>query len=367
MAKTILFSDNSLWGCLNFRGYIIEKFIEDGYRVVVVAPNNSFVPVSVPESVIYEPIPMSRTGSNPLKDVIYLFKLRQIYKKYQPDIIFHYTIKPNIYGTFAAKMLGIPSVAMITGLGYVFSKGGVSNKIARILYKTSLRFASHVLFLNNDSYQLFLSKRFVISENSTLLRSGEGVDLRKFNTSPPSNNSDIIFLMVARVLYDKGYNEFVEAANANPMARFQLIGAIDTNPEAVPVDIVKNEKSIEYLGFMPREELIIHLQECSCVVLPSYNEGLSIALIEAAAIGKPIICSDIAGCREIVDDGKNGYLVQSKNGEALASACAKFIALSPAQKREMSLCSRHKAECEFDIKTVFETYRKLTDMLSTKC
>lgn len=364
MAKTILFSDNSLWGCLNFRGYIIDSLIDQGYKVVIVAPNDSFVKVDILPRAIYEPVEMERTGSNPMKDFAYMMRLRALYKKHKPSLIFHYTIKPNIYGTFAAKMLGIPSVAMVTGLGYVFASGGVTSKIAQNLYKVALGFAGHVVFLNKDNYQLMLERKMVKPETSTLLSGGEGVDTSKFTATPLPTHNQTMFLMVARVLYDKGYSEFVEAAKANPSAKFQLIGAIDTNPKAVPDEVVRSEKAIEYLGFMPHGEVLQHIAQSSCVVLPSYHEGMSVTLTEAIAMARPVICSDIAGCRETVDDGVNGYVVPVKDGKALADACERFVNLSTAQKQEMATASRQKAEVQFDVKDVLTVYKDLINKLA---
>lgn len=363
--KTILLSDNTLWSCLNFREYIINKFVDQGYHVVIVAPNDNFVEVDIPTNITYEPIEMKRTGSNPIKDFMYMIRLRAIYQKYKPFVIFHYTIKPNIYGTFAAKTLGIPSVAVVTGLGYVFANRGIICKIAHSLYRKALSFAQYVVFLNNDNYQLMLSREMVRISNSIVLTGGEGINIKCVEATPLSQIGQTYFLMIARVLYDKGYTEFVEAAKANPIAQFQLIGAIDINPQAVPPDIVKNETAIEYLGFIPRDKVFDYINKCSCVVLPSYHEGMSVTLTEAIAMGRPVICSDIAGCREMVDDGVNGYLVPPKDCKALAAACAKFIALSSEQKEEMARHSRRKAECQFDIENVWTVYQNIINNIKS--
>lgn len=364
MIKTVLFSDNSLWGCLNFRGYIIDRFIKDGYKVVIAAPNDSFIRAEIPEKAVYEPVKMERTGNNPLRDFSYMMSLRKIYKKHNPSVVFHYTVKPNIYGTLAARMLGIPSVAMVTGLGYVFANESITAKIARNMYKSALQFANRVLFLNEDNYKQMLERGMVKREKSHVMEGGEGVNVSDFPFVPEPESEHPVFLMVARVLYDKGYVEFVEAAKANPQAKFRLIGAVDTNPHAVPESVVKEEKAIDYLGFMPHEEVLEYMGLASCVVLPSYHEGMSVTLMEAIAMGRPVICSDIAGCREMVDEGINGYTVPVKDGKKLAEACRKFIALTYERKREMSQASRRKAERQFDIRNVWETYRKIIQELN---
>lgn len=165
--------------------------------------------------------------------------------------------------------------------------------------------------------------------------------------------------MIARVLYDKGYNEYVEAAKSNNEAEFRLIGAIDSNPKAVPREVVENEKSINYIGFMSRSEVLEQIHSADCIVLPSYHEGMSITLTEAIALGKPIITTDIAGCRETVDNEVNGYLVPARNGEALNVACKKFISLPYDKRQLMAQHSRAKAENEFGVDKVIKVYEDI--------
>lgn len=360
--NTIVFSDNSLWGCINFRGSIIKHFIDNGYRVVVIAPEDKNLEAGkLPKGVILEPITMQRAGNNPFNDWKYARTLSKLYKKYNPILVFHYTIKPNIFGTFAATHCGIPSVTFVTGLGYVFANHGLTAKIGRLLYKIALKQASKALILNSDNCSLLINKGYVAKEKAILLTGGEGVDLQKFNVLPKHNNAKTVFLMVARVLYDKGYLEFVEAARANPNAEFRLVGAVDSNPQSVPIEVIENEKSIKYLGFIGKDAVKEQIQQADCIVLPSYHEGLSGVLMEALACGRPIITTDIAGCRETVDADVNGYLVPKKDAKALIEACDKFINLSIAKKQTMSEASRKKAEKEFDIKIVIEVYTAIVD------
>lgn len=362
--KTVLFSDNSLWGCFNYRGYVIRKFVDAGYRVVVAAPNDCADGFVIPESVIYEPVRISRKGTNPFKDIFYLARLLRLYRKYKPATIFHYTIKPNIYGTLIAALLGIPSVAIVTGLGYVFNNNNITARIAKMLYTFALRFSTRTIFLNEDNMALMLRMGAVKDHRAILFEGGEGVDVSSFAVEPVAEGQPRTFLMAARVLYDKGYREFVEAAKANPQARFVLVGAIDVNPSAVPEDVVRGEKAIEYLGFMSHDQLIEQMKKASCIVLPSYHEGMSIVLVEAVSLGRPIICSDIPGCRETVDEGVNGYKVPARDAEALSQACRQFAELTDDQIVTMAQASRKKAESQFDVRKVWNTYINIIDTIS---
>ncbi len=353
-----------MWGCLNYRGYVIRKFADAGYRVVIAAPDDSNGTSVIPPAVTYEPVRISRKGTNPFKDIFYLGRLFRLYRKYKPSVVFHYTIKPNIYGTLIAALIGIPSVAIVTGLGYVFNNNNITARIAKMLYTFALRFSTKTIFLNEDNMALMLRLGAVKSRRAMLLEGGEGVDVSSFAVEPVSKEQPRTFLMAARVLYDKGYREFVEAAKANPQARFILVGAIDVNPSAVPEEVVRGEKAIEYLGMMEHDRLMEQIKKASCVVLPSYHEGMSIVLIEAIALGRPVICSDIPGCRETVDEGVNGYKVPCRDAEALSQTCRRFTELPDDSMEAMSQASRSKAERQFDVHKVWAVYKEIIDTIS---
>lgn len=365
MGRKILFCDNSLRELLNFRGEVVRFYASQGAEVVLLAPPTStYVPVHA--NVRYIPVKLSRSGMNPLSDFFYILALYRIYKKEKPDYVFHYTIKPNIYGTFVAHILGIPSSLMIAGLGYVFYKKGLGCNIARYLYKWALRYPQYVLVLNVANKDFLLSNKTVQPEKLIHLRGGEGVDLKLFSecVHPPVRNK-MIFLMIARLLYDKGYAEYVDAARITkskyPDTEFQILGAIDTvYLNHVTEEQVKHDHDcgyIRYLGFCP--DVFSKIEAADCVVLPSYHEGLSRVLMEAIAMGKPVITSDIPGCRETVEEGVNGFLVPPKNGLALAEAIEKFVNLSFERRCKMGKCSRKKAEEEFDVKEVIDVYQKI--------
>lgn len=362
----ILFCDVSLNGQLNFRGEVIKDYVFRGNDIVLVSPQDQEYNQEFP-NVKYVPVKLNRSSKNPFHDLVYLLELYKIYKKENPDYIFHYSIKPNIYGTLAAYMCRIPSAAMLAGLGYVFYNKNWVCKWVRKLYKFALSFSQYVLVLNDDNKGYLISTDMVCDDKLIHLIGGEGVDLKHFRPSIKTKNEKVIFLMVSRILYEKGYTEYVQAAEAvkrkYPCVEFQLLGSIDTvYPNHVPESIIMKDHDrgiIDYLGYTL--DVIPVIQSASCVVLPSYyNEGLSRSLMEAIAMGKPVITTDIPGCRETVEDGKNGYIVPPQNALALEDAFEKFINLSELECEEMEKYSRIKAEREFDIKYVIDVYRKIT-------
>ena len=297
----ILFTDNSLWGLLNFRGCIITHLRDLGHEVVMVSPvDASSKGMSAPEGIRHIPIRMRRTSTNPLHDVRYFFCLLGIYRKERPDYIFHFTIKPNIYGTLAARLLGIHSTVMVAGLGFTFSHGGWASKMARLLFRLALGFADKIMVLNEENTRILIERKVARKEQVVLLEGGEGVDLERFRFS--DNRSDkTIFLMVARVLYDKGYREVVEAARivkrTHPEVEIQLLGPVDeAYPNAVSHEQIRRDEesgAITYLGYTTEPEKFMGRPGILLLLLSSYHEGLNRSLMEGCTLGKPIIASDI--------------------------------------------------------------------------
>lgn len=369
----ILFTDNSLWSQLNFRGCIITHLRDLGHEVVMVSPvDTNSEGMSLPDGVRHIDIAMRRTSTNPVHDLCYFFRLLRIYRKERPDYIFHFTIKPNIYGTLAARLLGIHSTAMVAGLGFTFTHGGWASRVAHRLFRLGLGFADRIMVLNEENARVLVDREVARKEQVVLLEGGEGVDLERFRFS--DNRSDkTIFLMVARVLYDKGYREVVEAAKivrrTHPEVEVQLLGPVDeAYPNAVSREqIRKDEESgaIKYLGYTTEPEKFMGRPGILLLLLSSYHEGLNRSLMEGCALGKPIIASDIPGCRETVREGENGYLVPPKDSDALAKAMLRYLSLRDEEKEAMSVNSRRLAEERFDINRVKGVYvRILKESLS---
>jgi glycosyltransferase involved in cell wall biosynthesis len=359
----ILFSDNTLWGLLNFRGSVIRKFIERGHEVVLVAPRDELCDEGIPRGARYVEIELSRTGTNPVSDLKYLYSLRKIYWVENPDYIIHYTIKPNIYGTLAARSLNIRSSAMVAGVGHVFTRNTFGNRLARAMYKYAMRYPERVLVLNRANLDTLVTRHVVGRDKLFLMRGGEGVDLARYAFLPMPSNDRPVFLMICRLLYEKGYAEYVAAAEAlGDVAEFRLMGPLDNHPSAVKKETLENDVRrgvIRYAGYSSGVEA--QVSGADCLVLPSWHEGLSRVLMEGAAMGRPLIASDIAGCRETVDDGVNGYLVAPKNAGELIEACRRFVALTRAERERMGDESRAKAERQFDIDDVFEVYESMVE------
>lgn len=359
----ILFTDNTLWGLLNFRGNIIRRLLKEGHDVVLVAPMDELGASDIPEGAQYIPVALSRTGTNPIADLKYMRALRNIYKAERPDYIFHYTIKPNIYGTLAARSLGIRSTAIVAGLGHTYTKNGMGNLIARTMYRFALPRAENVLVLNSANRNTLAKRKVVWPEKLILLLGGEGLDLQRYAPLPAPTNDKPVFLMICRLLYEKGYAEYVAAAEAlHGKAEFRLMGPLDSHPAAVQRETLENDVrrgTIRYIDYSP--DVAAQIARADCVVLPSFHEGLSRVLMEGASMGRPLITTDIAGCRETVDDGVNGYLVDPRSVESLVAAFSRFIALSDGDRERMGVESRLKAERQFGIDRVYDIYKNIIE------
>lgn len=365
--RKILFCDNVLWGLVNFRGSVIRHFVQQGDEVVLVAPQDdeSIMKVDIPEGVRYIPVRLNRCSRNPFTDLIYCAHLYRIYRKEHPDYIFHYTIKPNVYGSIAARLAGINCTGMVAGLGYGLLGDGMLSRLLAVMYRYAFKYVSSIFVLNKFNYQYLLEHKFCTSAQLRLFKGGEGVDLSAYPYVREESGSPVVFLMVGRVLYDKGYREYVQAAKIvkqqYPDVRCQLLGMLDeTYPAHVDEEELKRdveEGTIEYLA--STNDVMQYLGRSGVVVvLPSYFEGLSRSLMEACAVGRPIIATDIPGCRETVDEGKNGFLVKVKDSSSLAEGMLRYLSLSDAEKQAFSRHSRKKAEETFDVRQVIKEYEK---------
>lgn len=365
--RKILFCDNVLWGLVNFRGSVIRHFVQQGDEVVLVAPQDdeSIMKVDIPEGVRYIPVRLNRCSRNPFTDLIYCAHLYRIYRKEHPDYIFHYTIKPNVYGSIAARLAGINCTGMVAGLGYGLLGDGMLSRLLAVMYRYAFKYVSSIFVLNKFNYQYLLDHKFCTSAQLRLFKGGEGVDLSAYPYVREESGSPVVFLMVGRVLYDKGYREYVQAAKIvkqqYPDVRCQLLGMLDeTYPAHVDEEELKRdveEGTIEYLA--STNDVMQYLGRSGVVVvLPSYFEGLSRSLMEACAVGRPIIATDIPGCRETVDEGKNGFLVKVKDSSSLAEVMLRYLSLSDAEKQAFSRHSRKKAEETFDVRQVIKEYEK---------
>lgn len=370
--RTIALVANSTWNIYNFRLNLIDKFIAEGMDVVVMAPVDEYITYkeNYPTVRHYNLRLLDRDSINPIKDLLLALELIRRYKKIKPDIILHFTNKPNIYGGIAARFLNIKSIAIVTGLGYAFINKGFVRFMMTWLYKITGSFHSNFIFENIEDRALFASLNIVPLSKSFSVK-GCGVDITRFQPRPNNEEKNrTIFTFIGRLLYDKGIKEFVEAAKIIKSERedveFWIVGELDPeNPATVDKeDLISwvQDDIVLYHGFINDVRPII--AQSDCIVLPSYREGLPRIIIESMSMSKPIITTMTAGCNETVDEGINGYLVPIQNTELLVEAIMKFLSLDDASRLLMGQKGRQKAVTEFDDKKIAEEiYKriKLTD------
>jgi glycosyltransferase involved in cell wall biosynthesis len=355
---------NTSWNIWNFRRNLVRALQQAGHEVLAMAPPDAYSQRLETElGCRYVPIPMDNKGTNPVKDAQLTKRFYDAYRRERPDVILHYTIKPNIYGTLAARLAGIPCANNVSGLGTAFIVQNLVSRIVLGLYRFAFRFPKRVFFQNDDDRQLFLQHRLVRPEITDLLP-GSGIDVDKFRPDPaaPLRHEPFTFLMIARVLYEKGVQEYFEAARqvraAVPGTRIQLLGGIDESGGVGVKRVVFDEwmqaGHVEYLG--TSDDVPSHIRQADCVVLPSYREGTPKTLLEAAALGKPLVTTDVPGCRETVVDGQNGYLCQVRSADDLAAKMLQVLRLPDAELGRMGRASRELAETKFDERLVLDKY-----------
>ena len=348
---------------VRFRGELLRAMAAAGHEVLGLAPEeDAGVRSALREiGVDYQSYPLERAGMNPLRDLATVWALAGIFRSFRADLVLSYAAKPVIYGTQAARLAGVPRrAAMITGIGSVLQGGGgprgrVLAGLLRGLYAGALRQADLVVFQNPDDEQLFRTLKLVGPRNRVARVNGSGVDLALFAPSPlPS--PPVTFLLVGRLIRDKGIIDYVDAARrvraVRPDARFQLLGPLDSNPTAIPAAEVESwraEGAVDYLG--STHDVRPFLSAAHVCVLPSYGEGTPRSVLEAMAMGRAVLVTDVPGCRETVEPGVNGLMVPPRDPEALARAMIELLE-DPAALPGMGRRSRELAEERFDVHAV---------------
>ena len=351
--STIVVSANSCWNVVNFRGGLIRALQDCGHRIVVAAPADSNAAKINSLGAEFVDMPMNSSGASVVEDLRLLLRYVKLFRKLRPQAYLGFTAKPNIYGSLAARTVGARVINNISGLGTVFIKKGPLTALVTLLYRFSLRSSSTVFFQNRDDMDLFIRNRITRPEQASLLP-GSGVDLERFKPSRVARRrGSFRFLLVGRLLWDKGIAEYVEAARIVHKSRrdvcFQLLGPTGANNRtAVPSSAVERwraEKIIEYLG--ESDDVRTAIEQADCIVLPSYREGLPRALLEGSAMGKPVIATDVPGCRDVVVDGQTGFLCAGRSAESLATAMLKMLDTTAGDRQSMGERGRRKVEQEF--------------------
>lgn len=374
--KNILILCSASFSLSNFRGDLIQLLIRENYRVYCAAPDFSDYTLDLVKSLGGVPIRynLQRTGLNPMKDLNTIRQLRSIIKEFEIDIVFPYTIKPVIYGSFAAKKIGIPVVSLITGLGFTFSQVNYKAKflqwVTEFLYRRALRTNQAVIFQNTDDLQLFLSRKIIKREQSLHVVNGSGVNLNKFPYQVRSHTHDtaVKFVLVARLMKEKGVDLFLDAAKKLktefPEAQFHIIGQPPkNNSSAISIEKLRemhDNGTIVYHG--KSNNVARDIAELDVFVLPTfYREGVPRSILEALSSGMPIITTDEPGCRETVIADKNGFLIEAKKQEPLTQTMRYFL-VHHDKIQSMGKNSRELAESKFDVNIINE---KLLKVLNT--
>lgn len=362
MVRRVLLTAGFAASVTTFRGPLIRALCESGAEVAVGAPGVDELPQLRGElaslGVALHDIPLQRAGTNPFADIGLLLSLFKLMRTVRPTITLPYTIKPVIYGTIAAWLARVPRrYALVTGLGYAFTgtRQGLVTRLVRMLYRFALRRTHKVFFQNPDDERLFRQLGLLPANIPSVVVNGSGVDFAQFPVNPLPAGAPV-FLMIARLLGDKGVREYAEAARrikrADPGVRFQLVGWIDSNPDAIAqseLDAWIADGTLEFLGKL--DDVRPAIAASTVYVLPSYREGTPRTVLEAMAMGRPIITTDAPGCRETVIDGDNGFLVPVQSVDALVEAMLKFIE-DPALAARMGRRSREIAEDKYDVHKV---------------
>ncbi|MEO8296167.1 MAG: glycosyltransferase family 4 protein [Burkholderiales bacterium] len=362
--RRVVLCVNAAWNVLNFRSGLVSSMISSGYEVVAIAPSDEYAADVVALGARFVPLSLSRKGCNPFSELGVLLRLARVLMRERPDVYLGYTIKPNIYGSLVCRALRIPVINNVTGLGAAFAPNSRLTPLVQRLYRWAFGRSSRVFFQNEDDRATFLQAG-IVREEQTMRLPGSGIDLAKFAPQPlpaVGPGCTFRFLLVARLLWDKGVGEYVEAARRLRAGGVDveccLLGFIDEgNPQGIPRQTVEQwhaEGVINYLG--STRDVRPLLASAHCVVLPSYREGVPRSLLEAASLGRPVITTDAVGCRDTVDDGLSGYLVRPRDVDDLTNKMGAIATMPAPPLAQMGLCGRRKMERQFGEQLVVGQY-----------
>lgn len=358
--KKIVLIDSSNRGPLNFRHELIEE-LNKKYDLTILGPSDEHAHKIREKGYRFCPIKLNRRGTNPISDYLLYLELKKHLKKIKPDLVITFAIKPNIYGGLAAKKLNIPYICNITGLGTALNNGGIIERITKTLYKVALKKVNVIFFQNLSNNEYFLENKITYGKH--VITPGSGVNIEKYKILDfPINNPPII-TYIGRIMTDKGINELLEAIKFlkenNYEVEFRFIGSFDDEQLKEKVLYYHQKGLINYIGFVT--DVRKYMKETNAVINPTYHEGMSNVLLEAAASGRPVLASNVPGSKETFDEGKTGLGFISKNSDAIVQTIIKFLSLSNNEMKEMGLKGRAKMVEEFDRDKVVENYINIID------
>jgi len=354
---------NASWNLVNFRIDLIRAVQAAGYRVIAVAPEDQYTPKLAELGIEFLPIEIQSSGVSPVEDSLLFARYLGLLRRIRPAVFLGFTVKPNIYGSLAAHLLGIRVINNVSGLGTVFIKKGPLTRIVTTLYRLAFRRSAVVFFQNRDDLDQFVQGKMVRADQARLIP-GSGIDLARFQPAKakPEVREEFRFLLIARLLWDKGVQEFVDAARTikaiEPNVRCQILGFVDVdNRTAVPRETLNRwieEGWVNFLG--STDDVRPFIEQADCVVLPSYREGLPRTLVEGSALGKPLVATDVPGVREVIDEGVTGFLCKVRSARSLADAMLKMVRLPRDEREKMGAAGRLKVEREFSQTIVIRSY-----------
>lgn len=360
----ILFLVNHEVVIYNFRREMVERFLDEGHQVVISSPRGERIDDLVTMGCQFRSIEISRHGINPIQEWKLFREYVKLIKNEKPDIVLTFTIKPNLYGGMACAFLGVPYVVNITGLGMAVENDGLLQRISVMLYRLALAKVQKVFFQNTENQQFFVRKKLAIGKHDLL--PGSGVNLQHFAVMEYPKEETINFVFVSRIMKEKGTDHYLEAAESirkkYPNTQFHVCGFCEQDYEQ-RLQKLHEQGIIVYHG-MVRDVRTV-MRNAHCTIHPTYYpEGMSNILLESAACGRPLITTDRAGCREVIDDGVNGFVVNAQDTQDLIDKIEKFLLLSWEEKKAMGLASRAKVEKGFNRQIVVEKYMDEIRLLS---
>lgn len=363
MKKKVLILANADSGLYSFRKELLQRLISEDYDVYCSFPFGEKTELIKDLGCICIDTKVSRRGTNPIEDIKLFFRYLKLLKKIKPDVVFTYTIKPNVYGGLACQVMKVPYLANVTGLGTAVQNGGLMQKLTLNLYKIGLRKAEMVFFQNSVN-QEFMLKHGIVKNNNDLLP-GSGVNLEQHCLEEyPASDEKIVLLTIGRLMRDKGTNEILQAAkiikSEYPNVIFRFIGSHDGNCKE-NLDIAVKQGVVEYIGKQPGVHSFI--KESHATLHASYHEGMSNVLLETASSGRPVIATNVPGCRETYDDGISGIAFEPKNVDDLVRAVKEFLSLPNEQKAQMGRAGRQKMEKEFNRNIIISKYLNIIENL----